>query len=33
MVQCPYDKNHKIRAARFEYHIIKCKQVKRNPFN
>ncbi|KPP66563.1 hypothetical protein Z043_114926 [Scleropages formosus] len=26
LVQCPFDKNHKIRACRFPYHIIKCRK-------
>nr|XP_015822535.2 gametocyte-specific factor 1 [Nothobranchius furzeri]XP_015822536.2 gametocyte-specific factor 1 [Nothobranchius furzeri]XP_015822537.2 gametocyte-specific factor 1 [Nothobranchius furzeri]XP_015822538.2 gametocyte-specific factor 1 [Nothobranchius furzeri]XP_054601699.1 gametocyte-specific factor 1 [Nothobranchius furzeri] len=41
LVQCPYDKNHQIRVARFPYHIIKCrknhpklaKELKTCPFN
>nr|XP_014350970.1 PREDICTED: gametocyte-specific factor 1 isoform X1 [Latimeria chalumnae] len=24
LIQCPYDKNHQIRACRFPYHLIKC---------
>uniref|UniRef100_A0A3B5B8B8 Gametocyte-specific factor 1-like n=1 Tax=Stegastes partitus TaxID=144197 RepID=A0A3B5B8B8_9TELE len=24
--QCPYDKNHQIRACRFPYHLIKCRK-------
>ncbi|XP_028266296.1 gametocyte-specific factor 1 [Parambassis ranga] len=24
--QCPFDKNHKIRACRFPYHLIKCRK-------
>ncbi|KAM9445723.1 gametocyte-specific factor 1 [Clarias gariepinus] len=24
IIQCPYDKNHQIRACRFPYHILKC---------
>lgn len=27
LLQCPYDKNHQIRACRFPYHLIKCKKV------
>ncbi|KAH0628989.1 hypothetical protein JD844_010693 [Phrynosoma platyrhinos] len=26
LMQCPYDKNHKIRACRFPYHLVKCRQ-------
>ncbi|KAJ7317646.1 hypothetical protein JRQ81_003808 [Phrynocephalus forsythii] len=26
LVQCPYDKNHEIRASRFPYHLVKCRQ-------
>ncbi|XP_053147293.1 gametocyte-specific factor 1 isoform X2 [Hemicordylus capensis] len=26
LVQCPYDKNHQIRASRFPYHLVKCRQ-------
>uniref|UniRef100_A0A8C5S538 CHHC U11-48K-type domain-containing protein n=1 Tax=Laticauda laticaudata TaxID=8630 RepID=A0A8C5S538_LATLA len=26
LVQCPYDKNHQIRASRFPYHLVKCKE-------
>uniref|UniRef100_A0A8C8RPU3 Gametocyte specific factor 1 n=1 Tax=Pelusios castaneus TaxID=367368 RepID=A0A8C8RPU3_9SAUR len=41
LVQCPYDKNHQIRACRFPYHLIKCrknhpeivKQLATCPFN
>ncbi|XP_036389440.1 gametocyte-specific factor 1 [Megalops cyprinoides] len=29
LLQCPYDKNHQIRACRFPYHLIKC--AKNNP--
>ncbi|KAI5104224.1 gametocyte-specific factor 1 isoform X2 [Silurus meridionalis] len=29
LLLCPYDANHKIRACRFPYHLIKCK--KNNP--
>lgn len=29
LLQCPYDSNHKIRACRLPYHLIKCK--KNNP--
>ncbi|XP_062871854.1 gametocyte-specific factor 1 [Trichomycterus rosablanca] len=24
LLQCPYDKNHQIRACRFPFHILKC---------
>ncbi|XP_039369676.1 gametocyte-specific factor 1-like isoform X1 [Mauremys reevesii] len=24
LIQCPYDKNHQIRASRFPYHLVKC---------
>ncbi|XP_072254419.1 gametocyte-specific factor 1 [Pyxicephalus adspersus] len=24
-LQCPYDANHKIRACRFPYHLVKCR--------
>lgn len=27
LLQCPFDKNHKIRSSRFPYHIIKCRKV------
>ena len=27
LIQCPYDKNHQIRACRFPYHLIKCRKV------
>lgn len=27
LLQCPYDKNHQIRACRFPYHLIKCRKV------
>ncbi|XP_048872109.1 gametocyte-specific factor 1 isoform X2 [Brienomyrus brachyistius] len=41
LLQCPYDKNHQIRASRFPYHIIKCRknhpklasELKTCPFN
>ncbi|XP_008586357.1 PREDICTED: gametocyte-specific factor 1 isoform X1 [Galeopterus variegatus] len=26
LLQCPYDKNHQIRACRFPYHLIKCRK-------
>ncbi|KAJ8258167.1 hypothetical protein GJAV_G00193890 [Gymnothorax javanicus] len=26
LLQCPYDKNHQIRACRFPYHLIKCQK-------
>nr|XP_034963822.1 gametocyte-specific factor 1-like [Zootoca vivipara] len=26
LIQCPYDKNHKIRACRFPYHLVKCRK-------
>ncbi|XP_003126253.1 gametocyte-specific factor 1 [Phacochoerus africanus] len=26
LIQCPYDKNHQIRACRFPYHLIKCRK-------
>ncbi|XP_053147312.1 gametocyte-specific factor 1-like isoform X2 [Hemicordylus capensis] len=26
LMQCPYDKNHKIRACRFPYHLVKCRK-------
>ncbi|XP_003224515.1 gametocyte-specific factor 1 [Anolis carolinensis] len=26
LLQCPYDKNHQIRASRFPYHLVKCKK-------
>nr|KAF6452481.1 gametocyte specific factor 1 [Molossus molossus] len=29
LLQCPYDKNHQIRACRFPYHLIKCRKVPR----
>lgn len=28
LIQCPYDKNHQIRACRFPYHLIKCRKVR-----
>ncbi|XP_072512479.1 gametocyte-specific factor 1 [Salminus brasiliensis] len=41
MLQCPYDKNHQIRASRFPFHILKCRknhpklasELKTCPFN
>lgn len=27
LMQCPYDKNHQIRACRFPYHLVKCRKV------
>ncbi|MCI4387194.1 hypothetical protein PGIGA_G00071300 [Pangasianodon gigas] len=41
MMQCPYDKNHQIRACRFPFHILKCaknhpklaSELKTCPFN
>ncbi|XP_041655441.1 gametocyte-specific factor 1 isoform X3 [Cheilinus undulatus] len=41
LLQCPFDKNHQIRACRFPYHLIKCrknhpklaKELKTCPFN
>uniref|UniRef100_A0A8C6JFZ9 Uncharacterized protein n=1 Tax=Melopsittacus undulatus TaxID=13146 RepID=A0A8C6JFZ9_MELUD len=26
LVQCPYNKHHRIRACRFPYHLVKCKK-------
>ncbi|XP_050791629.1 gametocyte-specific factor 1-like, partial [Gopherus flavomarginatus] len=26
LIPCPYDKNHQIRASRFPYHLVKCKE-------
>ncbi|XP_059499668.1 gametocyte-specific factor 1-like, partial [Stegostoma tigrinum] len=26
LLQCPYDKNHHIRACRFPYHLVKCRK-------
>ncbi|XP_048343633.1 gametocyte-specific factor 1-like [Sphaerodactylus townsendi] len=26
LIQCPYDKNHQIRACRFPYHLVKCRK-------
>ncbi|XP_069882561.1 gametocyte-specific factor 1-like isoform X1 [Dipodomys merriami] len=26
LLQCPYDKNHKIRSCRFPYHLVKCRK-------
>lgn len=28
LIECPYDKNHKVSAARLANHIVKCKRVK-----
>ncbi|KAF7695898.1 gametocyte-specific factor 1 [Silurus meridionalis] len=41
IIQCPYDKNHQIRACRFPFHIVKCaknhpelaRSLKTCPFN
>uniref|UniRef100_A0A3B3VF09 CHHC U11-48K-type domain-containing protein n=1 Tax=Poecilia latipinna TaxID=48699 RepID=A0A3B3VF09_9TELE len=41
LLQCPFDKNHKIRSCRFPYHLIKCRknhpklasELKTCPFN
>uniref|UniRef100_UPI0037E85C09 gametocyte-specific factor 1 n=1 Tax=Semicossyphus pulcher TaxID=241346 RepID=UPI0037E85C09 len=41
LLQCPFDKNHLIRACRFPYHLIKCRknhpklasELKTCPFN
>ncbi|CAL8319583.1 unnamed protein product [Merluccius merluccius] len=41
LLQCPFDKNHQIRACRFPYHLIKCRKnhpklaqaLKTCPFN
>ncbi|XP_061590705.1 gametocyte-specific factor 1 [Cololabis saira] len=41
LVQCPFDKNHKIRVCRFPYHLMKCRknhpklasELKTCPFN
>ncbi|KAM6924348.1 gametocyte-specific factor 1 [Xenentodon cancila] len=41
LLQCPFDKNHQIRASRFPYHLIKCRknhpklasELKTCPFN
>ncbi|XP_066526598.1 gametocyte-specific factor 1 [Hoplias malabaricus] len=41
LLQCPYDKNHQIRACRFPYHLLKCRknhpklasELKTCPFN
>ncbi|XP_077074640.1 gametocyte-specific factor 1 isoform X2 [Siphateles boraxobius] len=41
IVQCPYDKNHQIRASRFPFHVLKCRknhpklasELKSCPFN
>uniref|UniRef100_A0A8D0DGA5 CHHC U11-48K-type domain-containing protein n=1 Tax=Salvator merianae TaxID=96440 RepID=A0A8D0DGA5_SALMN len=26
LVQCPYDKNHQIKASRLPYHLVKCRK-------
>nr|XP_025044539.1 gametocyte-specific factor 1-like isoform X3 [Pelodiscus sinensis] len=26
LMLCPYDKNHQIRASRFPYHLVKCRE-------
>ncbi|XP_015740993.1 gametocyte-specific factor 1-like isoform X4 [Coturnix japonica] len=26
LIQCPYDKQHQIRACRFPYHLVKCRR-------
>ncbi|XP_074836504.1 gametocyte-specific factor 1-like [Carettochelys insculpta] len=26
LMTCPYDKNHQIRACRFPYHLVKCRE-------
>lgn len=26
LLQCPFDKNHQIRACRFPYHLLKCRK-------
>ncbi|XP_068774903.1 gametocyte-specific factor 1-like isoform X8 [Struthio camelus] len=26
LVQCPYNKHHRIRACRFPYHLVKCRK-------
>ncbi|XP_069735603.1 gametocyte-specific factor 1 isoform X3 [Phaenicophaeus curvirostris] len=26
LVQCPYDKNHRVRVSRLPYHLVKCQQ-------
>uniref|UniRef100_A0A8V0ZZH2 Gametocyte specific factor 1 n=1 Tax=Gallus gallus TaxID=9031 RepID=A0A8V0ZZH2_CHICK len=26
LIQCPYDKQHQIRACRFPYHLVKCRK-------
>lgn len=33
LLLCPYDANHKIRACRFPYHLIKCRKVGMNLFS
>nr|XP_020008115.1 gametocyte-specific factor 1-like isoform X2 [Castor canadensis] len=27
LLQCPYDKNHQIRACRLPYHLVKCRRI------
>ncbi|XP_019353145.2 gametocyte-specific factor 1 isoform X1 [Alligator mississippiensis] len=29
LLQCPYDKTHQIRACRFPYHLVKCRENNR----
>ncbi|KAM8977569.1 protein D7-like [Pelodytes ibericus] len=29
LLQCPYDKNHRIRPSRFPYHLVKCRESNR----
>ncbi|NXN74983.1 GTSF1 factor, partial [Himantopus himantopus] len=26
LIQCPYNKHHRIRASRFPYHLVKCRK-------
>ncbi|NXF12172.1 GTSF1 factor, partial [Smithornis capensis] len=26
LIQCPFNKHHQIRASRFPYHLVKCKE-------
>ncbi|NWX77453.1 GTSF1 factor, partial [Alca torda] len=26
LIQCPYNKHHRIRAGRFPYHLVKCRK-------
>ncbi|XP_067170023.1 gametocyte-specific factor 1 [Apteryx mantelli] len=26
LLQCPYDQSHRVRAARFPYHLVKCQR-------